>query len=95
VAAAFAQAGPGEDLEVDLSGTRVRVWAELGQARLPLRRAINLPIGGVVELDCEADAPVDLYVNGLRFARGQLVITGDGEWALRVDEIDSSIPPAA
>lgn len=83
------------DNEVDLTGTRVRVWAELGQVRLPLRRAIDLPVGGVVELDCDADAPVDLYVNGLRFAQGQLVITADGEWALRVDEIDPSIPQAS
>ena len=67
------------------------VWAELGQVRLPLRRAIDLPVGEVIEFDCEADAPVDLYVNGLRFAAGQLVITADGEWALRIDEIDASV----
>ncbi len=85
---------PGVDLSGALSVTRVRVWAELGQVRLPLRRAIDLPVGGVVELDCDADAPVDLYVNGLRFAHGQLVITADGEWALRVDEIDADAAAA-
>jgi flagellar motor switch protein FliN/FliY len=81
----------GIDLSGALSATRVRVWAELGHVRLPLRRAIDLPIGGVVELDCEADAPVDLYVNGLRFAQGQLVITADGEWALRVDDVCADV----
>ncbi len=91
-------AGDGELVEVDLSGalgaTRVPIWAELGHARLPLRKAIDLPVGGVIELDCDADAPVDLYVNGLRFAQGQLVITGDGEWALRIDEVDADVAAA-
>ena len=79
------------DLSKPLSGTRLRVWAQLGEVRLPLRRANDLPVGDVVELDCDADAPVDLYVNGLRFGSGQLVVTGDGEWALRVDEIDGAL----
>ncbi len=87
--------GLGEiDLSGALSATRVRVWAELGQVRLPLRRAIDLPIGGVVELDCDADAPVDLFVNGLRFAQGQLVITADGEWALRIDDVCADVAAA-
>ncbi len=93
-----APAGDDGLVEVDLSGalsaTRVPIWAELGQVRLPLRRAIDLPVGGVIELDCDADAPVDLYVNGLRFAQGQLVITGDGEWALRIDDVNADVAAA-
>lgn len=65
---------------------RLRVWAELGRTRMPLGRALALPLGAVVDLDRPADAPVDLYVNGLRFARGQLVVS-DGEWAVRLDEL--------
>jgi len=41
----------------------------------------------VLELDRKADDPVDLYVNGLRFASGTLVLTDDGEWALRLAEV--------
>lgn len=88
---AAAGALPAVDLSGALSGTRVPVWAELGHVRLPLRRAIDLPVGEVIEFECEADAPVELYVNGLRFAEGQLVITADGEWALRIDDIDASV----
>jgi flagellar motor switch protein FliN len=41
----------------------------------------------VLELDRKADEPVDLFVNGLRFASGTLVLTDDGEWALRLAEV--------
>lgn len=69
-----------------LGEIRLRVWAELGRTRMPLGRALALPLGAVVDLDRPADAPVDLYVNGLRFARGQLVVS-EGEWAVRLDEL--------
>ncbi|MDO8211398.1 FliM/FliN family flagellar motor switch protein [Conexibacter sp. CPCC 206217] len=74
-------------LDEALRDIRVRVWAELGRARVPLRDAPEMPAGMVLELDRKADEPVDLYVNGLRFASGQLVLTDDGEWALRLADV--------
>lgn len=65
----------------------VRVWAELGRTRMPSGRALGLPNGAVVELDREADAPIDLYADGMRVATGRLVIDDDGTLALRVEEI--------
>src|SRR6185437_4933400 len=59
----------------------------LGRARMPLGKALSMPLGAVVDLDRSADAPVDLFVNGLRFAQGHLVLTDDGEWAVCVDEV--------
>ncbi len=53
------------------AGITMRVWAELGRTRLPLSDTLTLPLGAVVELDKHADAPVDLYVNGLCFAQGR------------------------
>ena len=50
----------------------VRVWAELGRTHLPLGRALELAQGAVVELDQAADAPVELFANGLCFANGSL-----------------------
>jgi hypothetical protein len=70
-----------------LSGIKVRVWAELGRTHLGLGRALGLPLGSVVELDRAADAPVDLYVNGVRFAQGHLLVTDDGEWAFQCDAV--------
>jgi flagellar motor switch protein FliN len=70
-----------------LGDIKLRVWAELGRADLALGRALRLPLGSVVELDHEADAPVDLFVNGVRFAQGHLIVTDDGEWAFQCDSI--------
>lgn len=82
-----AQPGEQQSLGDALRDIRVRVWAELGRTRVPLGQAPELPPGAVLELDRKADDPVDLYVNGLRFGRGQLVLTDEGEWALRLDEL--------
>jgi flagellar motor switch protein FliN/FliY len=79
--------GGGVGLQEALGDTTLRVWAELGRARMPLGKALSMPLGAVVDLDRGADAPVDLFVNGLRFAQGHLVLTDDGEWAVCVDEV--------
>jgi flagellar motor switch protein FliN/FliY len=80
---------PGEERRLDdaLRDIRVRVWAELGRTHVSLGEAPELPAGAVLELDRKADDPVDLYVNGLRFASGRLVLTEEGEWALRLEEV--------
>jgi flagellar motor switch protein FliM len=62
----------------------VRVWAELGRTHLPLGGALELSQGAVVELDQTADAPVELFANGLCFANGSLVVTGDGAWGVQL-----------
>ena len=80
-------------LEEALTGIKVRVWAELGRTQLGLSRALGLPLGSVVELDHPADAPVDLYVNGLRFAQGHLIVTDDGEWAFQCDTVGGRAVP--
>jgi flagellar motor switch/type III secretory pathway protein FliN len=54
-----------------------------------------LPLGSVVELDRPADAPIDLYVNGLRFAQGHLIVTDDGEWAFQCDTVGGRAIPEA
>jgi flagellar motor switch protein FliN/FliY len=75
-----------------LTGIELRVWAELGRTKLPLGRALELPLGTVVDLDRAADAPVDLFVNGLCFARGHLLVTDEGEWAIVIDELGGRRP---
>ena len=62
----------------------VRVWAELGRTHIPLKEALELSPGAVLELDQAADAPIELFVNGLCFANGSLVVTGEGTWGLEV-----------
>lgn len=77
----------GTALEEALTDVKLRVWAELGRTHLPLGRALGLPLGSVVELNQEADAPIDLFVNGVRFAQGHLIVTDDGEWAFQCDAV--------
>jgi flagellar motor switch protein FliN/FliY len=90
---------PGGGTETDGSATAVpiteqlgavdiRVWAELGRAQLPLGTALTLPPGSVIDLDRTVDAPVDLFVNGLCFGRGHLLVTDDGEWAIQVSSVN-------
>jgi flagellar motor switch protein FliN/FliY len=83
-----------EDGELVLSAdalldVKLRVWAEIGRTRMPLADAVALPQGVLVDLDKEHDELIDLYVNGLHYARGRLVQV-EGEWALTIDEITAS-----
>lgn len=70
-----------------LSGIPVRVWAELGRARMPSAQIVGLPAGAVVELDRMADDAIDLYVNGTRFATGRLVVVDGTDWAVRIEHV--------
>lgn len=70
-----------------LAGIPVRVWAELGRARMPSAQVVGLPAGAVVELDRLADDAIDLYVNGTRFATGRLVVVDGTDWAVRIEHV--------
>ncbi len=70
-----------------LAGIPVRVWAELGRSRMPSAELVGLPSGAVVELDRQADEPIDLYVNGRRFATGRLVVVDGTDWAVRIEHV--------
>ena len=78
----------GVPITEQLGGVGIRVWAELGRTQLPLGAALTLPPGSVVDLDRTVDAPVDLFVNGLCFGRGHLLVTDDGEWAIQVTSVN-------
>jgi flagellar motor switch protein FliN len=80
---------PGEDLALHLLDVDVRLWAELGRAKLPLAQAVALGQGAIVDLDKEPDEHLDVFVNGLPFARAKLLLV-DGEWAIRLEEIVAS-----
>jgi flagellar motor switch protein FliN len=87
-AAAHVAAGP------SLAGIPVRVWAELGRARMPSAQVVGMPPGAVVELDRGADEPIDLYVNGTHFATGRLVVVDGADWAVRIEDVLSPTHPA-
>jgi flagellar motor switch protein FliN/FliY len=84
--------GTGDALRDAMLDIDVRVWAELGRTRMPSLRAVGLPAGSVVELDREAEDPIDVYVDGLRFATGRLVVTDEGELAIRLETVGGAGP---
>jgi flagellar motor switch protein FliN/FliY len=73
-----------------LAGIPVRVWAELGRARMPSAQVVGMPPGAVVELNQAADEPIDLYVNGTLFATGRLMVVDGNDWAVRIETVLSS-----
>jgi flagellar motor switch protein FliM len=81
-----AGAGDGPDGAI-LSSIFVRVWAELGRTHMGIGAALELAAGAVVELDQLADAPVELFANGLCFASGSLVVTGEGAWGVQLEQL--------
>jgi flagellar motor switch protein FliN/FliY len=74
-------------LHDSLVTTTVRISAEVGRTHLPVQSLVGVPAGTVIELDREADEPIDVYVNGRRFATGRLELTGQGEWAVRIEQV--------
>ena len=54
---------------------------------MPSAEVVGLPPGAVVELNRQADEPIDLYVNGRRFATGRLVVVDGTDWAVRIEHV--------
>jgi flagellar motor switch protein FliM len=86
-ARAHAEAIAGEDAQGILRNIFVRVWAELGRTHMSLGGALELTPGAVVELDQGAEEPVELFANGVCFASGVLVVTGEGSWGVNVEAL--------
>ena len=64
----------------------VGLTVELGGCELPMKDVLELNIGSVVQLDQEADAPVELHVNHKLVARGEVVVV-DNRFAIKITEL--------
>lgn len=58
----------------------------LGSARMAVAELTALREGSVITLDAALNAPVELRLNGVAVARGELVAVGD-KFAVRLTEI--------
>jgi flagellar motor switch protein FliN/FliY len=74
-------------LSDSLRAVPVRVWAELGRASMGAGASLGVATGSVVELDREVDDPIDLYVDGMLFASGRLLVAEDGSLQLEVESV--------
>jgi flagellar motor switch protein FliN/FliY len=61
----------------DLAGVPVRVAAELGRAKTRVREVLDLKVGSIVTLEKVAGETTDITLNGISFARGEVVVIGD------------------
>jgi flagellar motor switch protein FliN/FliY len=74
----------------------VTVTAELGRVTLPISEVLRLGLGSVLELNRSVSEPVDLMVQGVRLARGEVVVVDD-RFAIRIQEIidpKKRVPPS-
>ena len=64
------------------------VQVQLGQTDLRVRELLQLSAGSVLKFDKRVGEPVDVFLRGVRFATGQLVVIGD-RLGVRLNEIIS------
>ena len=68
-------------------GVTVSVWAELGRTAMSLGDLLQVGEGTVLKLDRAVSAPVDLMAQGVRVARGEVVVVDD-HFAIRIKDIE-------
>lgn len=64
----------------------LQVTVELGRTKRTVKDILQMSPGTVIELDKLAGEPVDIYVNGKRIAKGEVVVI-DENFGVRVKEI--------
>jgi flagellar motor switch protein FliN/FliY len=69
-----------------LGDVSLQVRIELGRTRMLVEDVLKLNADSVVELDKAAGDPVDIYVNGRRIARGEVLVLNEN-FCVRVSEI--------
>jgi flagellar motor switch protein FliN/FliY len=72
-----------------LHNVEMEVTVELGRAKRTVRDLLEVQVGSVIELDRSAGSPVDILVNQMMIARGEVVVIDD-EFAVRITEVFDS-----
>lgn len=79
----------GGDVSLDLIlDVNVNIALEVGRTRISVRELLQLTQGSILELDRLAGEPLDVLVNGLRVARGEVVVVNE-KFGIRLIEIVS------
>jgi len=66
------------------------ISAVLGRTAMPLREVVSLQAGSVFELDKAAAEPIDLFVNNILIARGEVVVVDD-KYAVKISELNPPV----
>lgn len=73
----------------NLKDVRINITAELGRTRVPIKYALELVRGSLVELDTLNNSDIKVFANGVEFAMAQVVAIEDN-FGLKITKI---IPP--
>lgn len=68
----------------------LQISAVLGKTALTLRDVVGLQSGSVFELDKLSTDPIDLYVNNILIARGEVVVVDD-KFAVKISELNPAV----
>ena len=78
---------PGGATGIEMLGdVELDVRIELGRTEMLVEEVLQLGSGSVVELDKLAGDPVDVFVNGRKVARGEVLVLNDN-FCIRVSEV--------
>ncbi|MCO5297976.1 MAG: flagellar motor switch protein FliN [Fimbriimonadaceae bacterium] len=64
----------------------LEITVELGRVKMLVKDVLELGTGSIVEIDKAAGEPVDVLVNGLKVARGEVVVIEDN-FGVRITEV--------
>jgi len=68
----------------------LEISAVLGQTAMSLRDVVALQNGSVLELDKLSSDPIDLYVNNILIARGEVVVVEE-KFAVKISELNPAV----
>jgi flagellar motor switch protein FliN/FliY len=80
-------AAPGQSNLDLVHDVPLEISAVLGQTELSLREDVAMVPGSVFELDKLSTEPIDLYVNNILIARGEVVVVDD-KFAVKISELN-------
>ena len=69
-----------------LENIEVKLTVEVGSTELKIRDLLRLNEGSVVELDRLAGDPLDILANGVKIAKGEVVMVGE-RFGIRFTEV--------
>ena len=82
--------GAGQEMNLNLIlDVSVTLALEVGRAKMSVRNLLQLAPGAIVELDRLAGEPLDVLVNGVRIARGEVVVV-DEKFGIRLTDVVSA-----
>ena len=77
-----------------LGDVELDVRIELGRTDMLVEEVLQLGDGSVVELDKLAGDPVDVFVNGRKVARGEVLVLNDN-FCIRISEVVADLEAEA